>query len=53
VGLHFVSVLLLWKDVIGVASYFVVVVEDVVDVAEVFVAVILLVPGEDARFHGT
>jgi len=45
VGVHFVSVLLLWEDVVGVALYVVVVVEDVVDVTEVFVAIVVLVGG--------
>ena len=44
-GVHFVSVLLLWEDVVGVALYVVVVVEDVVDVTEVFVAIVVLVGG--------
>ena len=44
-GSRFISVLLLWKDVIGVALHVVVVVEDVVDAAQVFVAVVFLVPG--------
>jgi len=45
VSLHFISVLLLWEEVVEVADIVVIVVKDVVDVAEVFVAVILLVGG--------
>ena len=44
-SVRFVSVLLVWEDEVGVALYVVVVVEDVVDVTEVFVAIVVLVGG--------
>ena len=44
-SVRFIDVLLLWEDGVDVAQFGVVVVEDVVDVAEVFIAVILLVSG--------